>query len=79
MMVRLTFIEDLLYFRQSAKLFMGMISFDPHINSMSRYYTLVHFTIRETETHNLIALLHKLLVIVEIEQVNSKGLPSPGT
>lgn len=52
--------EDLLYFRQSAKLFTGMISFDPHINFISRYYTLVHLTNGETETHNLIALLHKL-------------------
>lgn len=39
MMTRLTLIEGLLCSRRSTKLFMGMISFDPHNNPRSRYYT----------------------------------------
>lgn len=61
MMMRLTFIEDLLCSRHSAELFMWMTSLDSYNSLMSRYYTMGHLTDGETETQNLIALLHKPL------------------
>ena len=60
-MMRLMFIEDLLCSRYSAKLSMGMISFDPYKRPMSRYCIMVHLTNRETELQSFIALLPKPL------------------
>lgn len=48
-MMRLMFIEDLLCSRHSAKLSMGMISFDLYKRPMSRYCIMVYLTDGETE------------------------------